>query len=94
MYRSDKTTEEWIETLNLTDKVNDIKNTTLSDDDKDNLIDLLIDRALSDYENEVTYIPRDKYVEHALKSNRESSILDLIDELKNELDNKNGKGEL
>ena len=93
VYRSDKSDEQWIETLNLTDKVNDIKNTTLSDDDKDNLIDLLIDRALSDYENEVTYIPRDKYVEQALQSNRESSILDLIDELKNEL-NKNGKGEL
>ena len=56
-------------------------------------VDLLIDKALSDYENEVTYIPRDKYVEQALQSNRESSILDLIDELKNEL-NKNGKGEL
>ena len=88
VYRNDKSDEEWIKTLNLTDKVNDIKNTTLSDDDKDNLIDLLIDRALSDYENEVTYIPRDKYVEQALQSNRESSILDLIDELKNELDKK------
>lgn len=92
VYRSDKSDEEWIKTLNLTDKVNEIKNTNLSDDYKDNLIDLLIDKALSKYENEVTYIPRDKYVEQALQSNRESSILDLIDELKNELDNKLKEG--
>lgn len=90
IYRANKTDDEWIEILNLTDKVNEINNTNLSDDTKNNLIDLLIDNALGSYENKVTYIPRDKYVEQALKSDRESSILNLIEELKTELNNKKG----
>ncbi len=84
IYRFNNTDSEWIETLNLTNKVNEINNTNLSDDEKDNLIDLLIDNALSEYENEMTYIPRDKYIGEALKSNREPQILSLIDELKKE----------
>lgn len=84
VYRFSKTDSEWIEILNLTNKVNEINNTNLLDNEKDNLIDLLIDNSLSEYENEITYIPRDKYIEEALESNRESSILSLIDELKTE----------
>lgn len=90
IYRDNKTDDEWIETLNLTDKVNEINNTNLSDDTKNNLIDLLIDNSLGSYENKVTYIPRDKYVAQALESDRESSILSLIEELKTELNNKKG----
>ena len=90
MLRDNKTDDEWIETLNLTDKVNEINNANLSDDTKNNLINLLIDDSLSSYENKVTYIPRDKYVEQALESDRESSILNLIEELKTELNNKKG----
>ena len=90
IYRANKTDDEWIEILNLTDKVNEINNTNLSDDTKNNLINLLIDDSLCGYENKVTYIPRDKYVEQALESDRESSILNLIEELKTELNNKKG----
>ena len=90
VFRSNKTDDEWIEILNLTDKVNEINNANLSDDTKNNLIDLLIDNSLGSYENKVTYIPRDKYIEQALESDRESSILSLIEELKTELNNKKG----
>ena len=90
VFRSNKTDDEWIEILNLTDKVNEINNANLSDDIKNNLINLLIDDSLGSYENKVTYIPRDKYVEQALESDRESSILNLIEELKTELNNKKG----
>ena len=90
VFRSNKIDDEWIEILNLTDKVNEINNANLSDDIKNNLINLLIDDSLGSYENKVTYIPRDKYVEQALESDRESSILNLIEELKTELNNKKG----
>ena len=90
VFRSNKTDDEWIEILNLTDKVNEINDANLSDDTKNNLINLLIDNSFDSYENKVTYIPRDKYVEQALESDRESSILNLIEELKTELNNKKG----
>ena len=48
--------KEWIETLNLTDKVNEINNSNFSDDTKNNLINLLIEDSLDSYENKVTYI--------------------------------------
>ncbi len=88
VFRSDKNTGEWIDTLNLTNKVNKIRDTDLSDEEKEDLIDSIIDKALSEYEDKVTYEPRDKYVETALKSNREASILNLINELQTELDKK------
>lgn len=90
VFRSNKTNDEWIEILNLTDKVNEINNANLSDDTKNNLINLLIDNSLDSYENKVTYEPRDKYIAQALESDRESSILNLIEELKTELNNKKG----
>ena len=85
IYRFNKTDEEWIKLLHLENKVNKINDMNLSDDEKHDLIDAIIDRALSKYENEVTYEPRDKYIKNALESNRESSILNLIDEIKGEL---------
>lgn len=88
IYRFNKSDSDWIEILDLTDKVNEINNTNLSNDEKENLISLLIDNALCEYENEVTYIPRAEYISKALQSNRESSILDLVNELKTELNNK------
>ena len=85
VYRSDKDDSEWIETLGLTNKVNKIKNTNLSNSMKDELINSIIDNALDKYDNEVTFTPRDKYISEALKSNREAAILNLVDELKKEL---------
>ena len=38
-------------------------------------------------EDEVTYEPRDKYIKEALASNREQAILDLITEIRGELNN-------
>lgn len=85
VYRSDKSDSEWIETLDLTNKVDKIKNTNLSNSMKDELINSIIDNALDKYDDEVTFTPRSKYIEQALKSNRESAILNLVDELKKEL---------
>ena len=85
VYRSDKSDSEWIETLDLTNKVDKIKNTNLSDSMKDELINSIINNALDKYDDEVTFTPRDKYIEQALKSNREAAILNLVDELKKEL---------
>lgn len=87
IYRFNKTDEEWIKLLNLTNKVNKINDMDLSDDEKHDLIDSIIDKALSKYENEVTYEPRDKYIKNAIESNRESAILNLIDEIRGELNN-------
>lgn len=85
IYRFNKTDEEWIDILDLTNKVNKVNSTDLSDEEKKDLIDAIIDKALSKYENEVTYEPRDKYIENAINSNRESAILNLIDEIRGEL---------
>ena len=86
VYRSDKSDSEWIETLDLTNKVDKIKNTNLSNSMKDELIDAIIDKALDEYESEVTFTPREKYMKEALASNREQAILDLITEIRGELE--------
>ena len=85
IYRFNKTDEEWIKLLHLENKVNKVNSTDLSDDEKHDLIDAIIDKALSNYENEVVYEPRDKYIKNALESNRESAILNLIDEIRGKL---------
>ena len=87
IYRFNKTDEEWIKLLHLENKVNKVNNTDLLDEEKEDLIDAIIDKALSKYENEVTYEPRDKYIKNALDSNRESAILSMIDEIRGELNN-------
>ena len=87
VYRADKDDSEWIELLNLEDKVSKINNTDLSNEEKEDLIDAIIDKALDKYEDEVTYIPREKYIKEALASNREQAILDLITEIRGELNN-------
>ena len=87
IYRSDNTDEEWITLLNLENKVSKVNNTDLSDEEKEDLIDAIINKALAKYEDKVTYEPRDKYIREALASNREHSILDLITEIRGELNN-------
>ena len=86
IYRFNKTDEEWINLLNLENKVSKVNSTDLSNEEKEDLIDTIINKALSKYENEVTYEPRDKYVKEALESNREQAILDLITEIRGELE--------
>lgn len=87
VYRADKNDSEWIKLLNLEDKVSKINSTDLSDEEKEDLIDSIIDKALDKYEDEVTYEPREKYIKEALASNREHYILDLITEIRGELNN-------
>ena len=87
VYRIDKNDSEWIKLLNLEDKVSKINSTDLSNEEKEDLIDSIIDKALSKYEDEVTYEPREKYIKEALVSNREQAILDLITEIRGELNN-------
>ena len=87
VYRGDKDDSEWIELLNLEDKVSKINSTDLSNEEKEDLIDSIIDKALDKYEDEVTYEPREKYIKEALASNREQAILDLITEIRGELNN-------
>ena len=73
--------------MHLEDKVSKINSTDLSNEEKKDLIDAIIDKALSKYEDEVTYEPREKYIKKALASNREQAILDLIIEIRGELNN-------
>lgn len=87
VYRADKDDSEWITLLNLEDKVSKVNSTDLSNEEKEDLIDSIIDKALDKYENEVTYEPREKYIKEALASNREHYILDLITEIRGELNN-------
>lgn len=86
VYRSDKLDSDWIKLLHLENKVSKVNSTDLSSEEKEDLIDAIIDKALSKYEDEVTYEPRDKYVKDALASNREQAILDLITEIRGELE--------
>ena len=85
VYRSDKSNSEWIKLLHLENKVSKVNSTDLSNEEKEDLIDAIIDKALNKYDDEVTFTPRSKYIEQALKSNREVAILNLVDELKKEL---------
>ena len=85
VYRSDKDDSEWIKLLHLENKVSKVNSTDLSNEEKEDLIDAIIDKALNKYDDEVTFTPRDKYIKEALKSNREDAILNLVDELKKEL---------
>ena len=87
IYRFNKTDEDWINLLHLENKVNEINSMNLSDEEKEDLIDAIIDKALLKYDDEVTYEPRNKYIREALASNRESAILNLIDEIRGELNN-------
>ena len=87
VYRSDKDDSEWIKLLNLENKVSKVNSTDLSNEEKEDLIDAIIDKALLNYDNKVTYEPREKYIKEALASNREHYILDLITEIKGELNN-------
>lgn len=87
VYRADKNDSEWIKLLNLENKVSKVNSTDLSNEEKEDLIDSIIDKALDKYENEVTYEPREKYIKEALASNREHYILDLITEIRGELNN-------
>ena len=87
IYRFNKTDEDWINLLHLENKVNEINDMNLSNEEKEDLIDAIIDRAFSKYENKIVYEPRDKYIKNAIDSNRESAILNLIDEIRGELNN-------
>lgn len=87
VYRSDKDDAEWIKLLNLENKVSKVNSTDLSNEEKEDLIDSIIDKALDKYEHKVTYKPREKYIKEALASNREHYILDLITEIRGELNN-------
>lgn len=87
IYRFNKTDEDWITLLNLENKVSKVNSTDLSNEEKEDLIDSIIDKALDKYEDEVTYKPREKYIKEALESNREHYILDLITEIRGELNN-------
>ena len=85
VYRSDKSDSEWIKLLHLENKVSKVNSTDLSNEEKEDLIDAIIDKALNKYDDEVTFTPRDKYIKEALASDREQAILNLVDELKKEL---------
>lgn len=86
VYRSDKSDSEWITLLHLENKVSKVNSTDLSNEEKEDLIDAIIDKALDKYDDEVTFTPREKYMKEALASNREQAILDLITEIKGELE--------
>lgn len=86
VYRSDKDDSEWITLLHLENKVSKVNSTDLSNEEKEDLIDAIIDKALDKYDDEVTFTPREKYMKEALASNKEQAILDLITEIKGELE--------
>lgn len=58
----------------------------MSDEEKEELIGLLIDDKFSLYDEQVTYKPRREYVEISMMSNKEPQILELIEEVKKDLE--------
>ncbi|MBQ2870346.1 hypothetical protein IJE86_01450 [bacterium] len=85
VYRSSESDDYWINEFGLSEKVEKIKTSQLSDEDKLDLIDTLIDKKFSDYDTKVTYQPRRDYVANAMESDREPQILQLIEEIEKEL---------
>ena len=89
IWQSDKPNDEWIEKFGLQEKVDKINSLDIDEEDKEEMIDSLISKKVSKYEDEVCYEPRYKYVEMALESDREKQILDLIEEIKKDLEEEN-----
>lgn len=84
-----KSQEEKIEEFGLEEKVKKIKGSDLDDDEKNDLIEHVINREESKYNDNHCFKPRARYVEKTLKKDdREPQILALITEIKDEL-NKN-----
>ena len=54
-------------------------------DEKEELIESLIEKKFSEYEDEVCYEPRRIYVERAMLTDKEPEVLSLIAEIEEEL---------
>lgn len=85
IWRSNKKDAEWIEEFGLEKTVNKVKKLDIEEDQKEAVIDNLIDTEINRLEQNSCFGPRDKYIEQELESNREKAILDLIKEVKEEL---------
>lgn len=81
-----KSNEEWIELFDLQEKVDKIKKLDIEEEDKQDIIESLIDKEFSEYEQDNCYKPRNQYIRNALESDREKPILDLIEEINGELE--------
>lgn len=86
LWTSDKSNEEWIEIFDLQEKVDKINSLEIEEKDKQDIIESLIDKEFSQYENDYCYKPRETYIKNALESDREKPILDLIEEINKELE--------
>lgn len=73
----------------MQEKVDKIKKLDIEEEDKQDIIEGLIDKEFSEYEQEKCYKPRNQYIKNALDSDREKPILDLIEEINEELEGKN-----
>lgn len=89
IWRSEKPDEEWIEEFGLEEKIEKINSSDLEEEDKETMIDNVIEKQLSKYEEENCYEPRKIYVDRAMESEREKAILDLIKEIEGELSETN-----
>lgn len=83
---SDNTTDEWVEIFGLQDRVEKINQLEIEEDEKDELIESLIEKKFSDYEDEVCYEPRNKFIEFNMSTDKEPEVLKLIEEIEKELD--------
>lgn len=86
VWRYSETDDYWIKKFGLENKVENIKSTNMSDEEKEELIGLLIDDKFPLYDEQVTYKPRQEYVEISMMSNKEPQILELIEEVKKDLE--------
>lgn len=85
IWRSEKTDEEWIEEFGLEEKIEKINSSNVEEEDKETIIGDMIDKKISEYEQENCWEPRRLYIERAMESEREKAILDLIKEIEGEL---------
>lgn len=87
VWYSNKSTDEWIEFLNIKDELDKIKDLDLSDDKKDKIVDDFITNAYSEWVDINIDTPRNKKIEKLLATDIYSYILNLINEIDNELSN-------
>lgn len=85
IWRHNKKDTEWIEEFGLEKTVNKVKKLDIEEEQKEAMIDNLIDTEIGKLEQNSCFGPRDKYIKQRLESNREKTILDLIKEVKDEL---------
>lgn len=83
---SDKTQDEWIDYLNLSEDIDKIKSIDINEDMKDILVDKAVEEAYNSWLSENIEQPRNILIDTLEKSDAYKYILDLKEEIEKELD--------